>query len=1224
MTVRTKQSRRSKIALSSAALAAIGLPAIKAAAQYQTVFTQWNFDAIGTVSPDNGPAPTTALNGTATTTALGMTNNYQLSDGSTFSVNDDDVTGSNPMDPNQTEGPGNTYAWRVRGNGSGGGNGWSNSAPEYTQGAEFDTTTVGLSGIIFSCDMFCTNQGIHTMQEQYTTDGTDWINFGSVIATVPNGYLYDLKMNFSGTAYVAVNNDASFGVRLVACYDTIDPSSPAYNSTSVYSAGANGSSVYNNSSGNWRFANVTFSYNSMASAGNENSYPVMTWDPPGTTWNGTNTNWLNTNSVNDQFGGTSTIAAFTDSVLPSSTSSATVSVTGTGVATAGVMVSNTNGTYTFSGGPISGGAFTKTGGGNVVLSQGTNANTFNGLAIDGGTLHTANDAYLGAATSTITLNGGTLVADAALNIAHNILVGTNGGDISSNFSVTSSGSFNIQGAFAKLGSGNINFTTAVSASPGSTFSVLGGNVTFSGTSARSIVSTPASGTTFAGNIIINNSKGFTVTGGNVAGPGQIEINNNNSEFTGDSITGTTYTTINMPIVIQGGTSTTWTEAIGASGVGDIMVLEPTAVISGTSNVIFAGGNSGGKATLIIDSQNTYNGNTIINNDSAGLTQLGVNNPFPLATNLSFGDGTNTSSIGAIDMNGYNMQLGSLATNLPNGSNRIAQFANGITNSSANLSTIMISGTASTVFNAVIGTPTGVILANAGNNIALTLAASNTGTLELEELNTYAGTTTINGGTLQFDAAMDTIGYYTLSSMPVGNNIVNNALLVINSPDTVAGNISGSGTTTVNGTSLSYIGTLLTPNVTATAMVQGALINNGYTTINVSGNIGSVSGAGVLSIGTGGGTASVSVGSFNQSSVVINDQAKLALIIAVPQVTNTAGTLTINGAGQLDLANHSLITGTDPGTIRQYLINGYNGGAWNGTGGISSVNANASYNIPASNGGHFTALGYTSGTSSVGAALGLATNQTLVKYTIYGDANLDGTVDINDLNIVLSNFLSGNPGTWDTGDFYYAGQTDISDLDAVLSNYFDNASPTVRAARTANSLAKASASTAHTLTGTVSPADTVSPLPASGVLELVVNVTSGDVELEGNNADIASLQITSASSGIITANWTDLHANGYTNWSDTAKKKTGIGEYDNQFTASGDYAVLGVVDYGDIYNTSVNAEDYVFKYGSVESNDTTVDTDTGLVLYVGVPEPTTLSLMGLAAAGLMGRRRRRLR
>ena len=395
-------------------------------------------------------------------------------------------------------------------------------------------------------------------------------------------------------------------------------------------------------------------------------------------------------------------------------------------------------------------------------------------------------------------------------------------------------------------------------------------------------------------------------------------------------------------------------------------------------------------------------------------------------------------------------------------------------------------------------------------------------------------------------------------------------------------------------------------------------NNGqFTQSGGTASLGAVTGSGAMTLG--GATELTTVTKIQQSAVTINAGGYLGVASNMVQFTNSISTLTLNGSGQMDLGNNTLYTTTSSNTIRQYLINGYNGGAWNGTGGISSVNANASYNVPASNGGHFTALGYSSGTTI--AALGLTAGQTLVKYTIYGDANLDGTVDINDLNIVLSNFLSGNPATWDTGDFFYAGQTDISDLNAVLSNFFDSAPTTVRAAKAAAKASASTASTAKTLTGTVSPADTVNPPPANGVLELVVNIYTGDVELEGNNADIASLQITSASGSIITANWTDLHANGYTNWSDTAKKKTGIGEYDNQFTASGDYAVLGVVDYGDIYNTSINAFDYVFKYGSVESNDTTVDTDTGSVIYY-IPEPTTLSLLGLAAAGLMARRRRR--
>jgi len=537
--------------------------------------------------------------------------------------------------------------------------------------------------------------------------------------------------------------------------------------------------------------------------------------------------------------------------------------------------------------------------------------------------------------------------------------------------------------------------------------------------------------------------------------------------------------------------------------------------------------------------------------------------------------------------------------------------------------IILSGTGTDLIDV---TGTNVVTLNgivSGSTSQGLTKGANTGTLVLGNAsNSYLNGTSIDGGTLSVSADGD-LGN---SSGPVYLNAgyfntgVSGTLLS-------TGTFTSARTINLNGAS-NIIDATGTNVLTLTGSFGGSGdltkgTNSGTLQLaqsggfSIGGNI-NVNGGTLLVGPTGGETGPLSVG----NTLTVNSGALAAIATGVSSnnVTNSVSTLTLNGSGQFDLANSYLITSTPSNTIRQYLINGYNGGAWNGTGGISSVNANASYNIPASNGGHFTALGYSSGTTI--AALGLTAGQTYVRYTIYGDANLDGTVDINDLNIVLSNFLSGNPGTWDTGDFYYAGQTDISDLNAVLSNFFDSAPTTVRAANAAAKFKASTASTAKTLTGTVSPADTVNPPPANGVLELVVDTVTGDVELEGNNADIASLQITSASSGIITANWTDLHANGYTNWSDTAKKKTGIGEYDNQFTATGDYAVLGVVDYGDIYNTTVNAEDYVFKYGSVESNDTTVDTDTGSVIYVQpVPEPTTLGLMGLAAAGLMGRRRK---
>lgn len=95
---------------------------------------------------------------------------------------------------------------------------------------------------------------------QYTTNGTTWTNIGSVLsATVDNnttgtagsGFQTD-TVNLSGVS--GVNNDANFGVRLVAAYNpTLAGGTEYASATSVLS----GSPVqYNNNSGNWRIADV--------------------------------------------------------------------------------------------------------------------------------------------------------------------------------------------------------------------------------------------------------------------------------------------------------------------------------------------------------------------------------------------------------------------------------------------------------------------------------------------------------------------------------------------------------------------------------------------------------------------------------------------------------------------------------------------------------------------------------------------------------------------------------------------------------------------------------------------------------------------------------------------------------------------------------------------------------------------------------------------------------
>ena len=58
---------------------------------------------------------------------------------------------------------------------------------------------------------------------------------------------------------------------------------------------------------------------------------------------------------------------------------------------------------------------------------------------------------------------------------------------------------------------------------------------------------------------------------------------------------------------------------------------------------------------------------------------------------------------------------------------------------------------------------------------------------------------------------------------------------------------------------------------------------------------------------------------------------------------------------------------------------------------------------------------------------------LVRYTAYGDANLDGVVDTTDFNILASNF-SGSGKRWSQADFNYDGATDTVDFNLLASNF----------------------------------------------------------------------------------------------------------------------------------------------------------------------------------------------
>ena len=80
--------------------------------------------------------------------------------------------------------------------------------------------------------------------------------------------------------------------------------------------------------------------------------------------------------------------------------------------------------------------------------------------------------------------------------------------------------------------------------------------------------------------------------------------------------------------------------------------------------------------------------------------------------------------------------------------------------------------------------------------------------------------------------------------------------------------------------------------------------------------------------------------------------------------------------------------------------------------------------------------FLSATSDGSHGLGWADNgidQVTVMYTLYGDSNLDGSVNGTDLNAVLS-YYNQSSQVWVNGDFNYDGSVNGTDLNTVLSNY----------------------------------------------------------------------------------------------------------------------------------------------------------------------------------------------
>ncbi len=138
-----------------------------------------------------------------------------------------------------------------------------------------------------------------------------------------------------------------------------------------------------------------------------------------------------------------------------------------------------------------------------------------------------------------------------------------------------------------------------------------------------------------------------------------------------------------------------------------------------------------------------------------------------------------------------------------------------------------------------------------------------------------------------------------------------------------------------------------------------------------------------------------------------------------------------GTAKLDLTNDFYSVDYDTGEsplveLTTWLTTGCNGGTWDGPGiGSSLAHAN----------GHAVGIAEQANLGVVTwGGVSVDPTSVLMRWTLVGDANLDGTVSFDDLLLLAQNYNAGSGKRWTQGDGNYDGIVNFDDLLALAQNY----------------------------------------------------------------------------------------------------------------------------------------------------------------------------------------------